>query len=115
MILGEPASKANSRRLIPAGRRGPARIIKSAKALDYVASARLQLARQRCWPFLTGDLRFTATLYYASRRPDLDASVLLDVLQGCVYENDRAVKEIHLYHAIDKKRPRAHVVVEVIG
>ncbi len=61
---------------------------------------------------LEGSLRFTAYLYYTSERPDLDASLLLDALQGRIYRNDRAVRELHLYHALDKRSPRAVVLVE---
>ena len=125
-ILGQPCSKANSRRLVQiAGR--PA-FIKSAEALAYERSALPQIpraARQR----LQGKLRLTAWIYYVSERPDLDASLIRDVLQdryaktkrgsrvlvqAGVYLNDRQVREEHYYHAIDKKNPRAEIEVELI-
>ncbi len=117
-ILGEPASKANSRKLVSFGDRPG--IIKSDKALGYEADALLQIpvsARQ----MLTGDVMVLITIFYASRRPDLDESVILDVLQAKkekgvvvrtgVYVNDRQVKEKHVYWRIDKKNPRAVITV----
>lgn len=107
-IPGEPCSKANSRRLVTFGKR-PASI-KSKKALAYEHTAKRVLRPIK--PLLEGDLIMTATLYYASRRPDLDESVVMDVLQGIVYINDRQIKAKHIYHALDKKNPRAEVVIE---
>ena len=105
-ILGEPASKSNARRLVRFGTR--VRSIKSAKALKYASDAR----RQAPQLMLEGNLKFSATLFYSSLRPDLDASVLLDALQDKTYGNDRQIKEIHLIHAIDRKNPRAEIVIE---
>jgi Holliday junction resolvase RusA-like endonuclease len=107
-IVGEPASKANSRRLVTIG--GRARFIKSQKALDYVASLREQVRPMQ--PLLTGDIRMTAHVYYASRRPDLDVSLILDALQGIAYTNDRQVKEQHLHHHLDRDNPRAVISLE---
>lgn len=124
-ILGEPASKANSRKLVKFGDR-PA-IIKSSKARDYERDAAPQIpatARQ----MLTGPLRVTLRVFYASERPDLDESVILDVLQakykridgervllarGC-YINDRQVREKHVYHGIDRANPRAEIRIEAL-
>ena len=128
-ILGEPASKANSRQLVTFGRgeaKRPA-IIKSKKALDYERDALLQVpARARA--MLAGPVRITLRIFYASERPDLDESVVLDVLQARykragaervlvqrgVYANDRQVREKHVYHAIDRANPRAEIEVEPI-
>ena len=54
------------------------------------------------------------TIYYQNRRPDLDESLILDLMQGMIYENDRSVKEKHIYHGIDKENPRAEIEVNVI-
>ena len=107
-ILGEPASKANSRRVVRIG--GMSRLIKSAKALSYS-----DMFKQQCpvLPVLmTGDLVVTMHIYYASRRPDLDESLILDLLQGCVYLNDRQVKERHTYWHLDKLTPRSEILIE---
>jgi Holliday junction resolvase RusA-like endonuclease len=108
IIFGEPASKANSRRVVRYG--GVSRLIKSAKALSYSDMFKQQLAPMP--ELFTGDLRVTMYIYYASRRPDLDESLILDLLQGLVYENDRQVKERHIYWGLDKEQPRAEIVVE---
>ena len=117
-IYGEPASKANSRKLVTIGRGKFARprLIKSAKALAYVDGLREQAAlAMRGHALLTGRLRLTATIYYASERPDLDGSLILDGLQGIVYANDRQVREQHWIHALDREMPRAVVLVEEVG
>lgn len=122
-IHGEPASKANSRQIVTIGAR-PA-VIKSKKARDYERDALRQIppaARQ----MLVGPVRVTLRIYYASERPDLDESVVLDVLQARfngkgeqrkmvqpgVYVNDRQVREKHVFHRIDRANPRAEIVVE---
>ena len=81
-ILGEPASKANSREMATIGRGDTRRTIlrKSDKALGYETDALRQIppaARQR----LEGPLRVTLRIWYASERPDLDESLILDILQ----------------------------------
>ena len=52
-----------------------------------------------------------AHVFYASERPDLDPSLILDALQGRVYANDRAVREMHLFHHIDRENPRAELTL----
>lgn len=135
-IKGEPASKANSREwVIPKAKAGepPRKPImkKSDKAIEYERSATMQIphtAKQ----MLTGPLRMTIYIFYATERPDLDESVVLDVLQAKytsakeakkngkprelirrgVYLNDRQVRERHVYHGIDSKNPRAEIEIE---
>lgn len=110
IIFGEPASKANSRRVVRYG--GTSRLIKSAKALSYS-----DVFRQQCKPLatlMTGDLRVTMHIFYASRRPDLDESLILDLLQGLVYVNDRQVKERHCYWGLDPDNPRSEIIIEKI-
>jgi Holliday junction resolvase RusA-like endonuclease len=103
-ILGEPASKANSRRWTGKF------FIKSEKALNYA-----KMFEDQCPlldPMMDGDLRVTIKIWYASRRPDLDASLIFDLMQGYIYENDRQLKEQHLYWGLDKENPRAEITVE---
>jgi Holliday junction resolvase RusA-like endonuclease len=110
IIFGEPASKANSRRVVRFG--SMSRLIKSQKALNYSDTF-----RQQCQPLavlMTGDLRVTLHIYYASRRPDLDESLILDLMQGLIYENDRQVKERHAYWGLDPENPRAEILIEKI-
>lgn len=110
VIAGEPASKANSRKVVRFGSR--LAIIKSKKALQYVARAALQVRQVE--PLLQGRLRADITIFYASERPDLDASVIFDCLQGRVYKNDRQVREQHLIQRIDKRNPRAEITITEI-
>lgn len=121
-ILGEPASKANQRKIVTFGDR-PA-LIKSDKARRYERDALRQIppvARLR----LEGPIEVEIRIWYASERPDLDESVVLDVLQdrwsgrgedrrlvqAGVYRNDRQVRRKLVEHAIDRANPRAEVVV----
>jgi hypothetical protein len=110
IIFGEPASKANSRRVVRYG--GVSRLIKSAKALSYS-----DVFKQQCGKLptlMTGDLKITLHIFYASRRPDLDESLILDLMQGLIYENDRQVKEKHCYWGLDPENPRAEIIIEKI-
>lgn len=111
VILGEPASKANSRQLVRLGNR-PA-FIKSAKARAYEHAARLQLIAMRLEP-IARPVKVTLRIFYRTQRPDLDESVVLDVLQGHAYENDRQVREKHVFHAIDRENPRTVFHVEAL-
>ena len=117
-ILGEPASKANSRRLVKFGTRLAS--IKSTKALNYEQSTLSQIP-ESAKLMLEGELRADIQIYYASNRPDLDCSVLLDCLQAKykkgelvrkgIYVNDRQIREMHIYHGIDKDNPRAEIEI----
>ncbi|CAG9258494.1 Crossover junction endodeoxyribonuclease RuvA [Paraburkholderia unamae] len=136
VIRGEPASKANSREIVTRRYRDEAgqvrtrpQSIKSDKARDYERAALLQIPAA-CRVRLTGPVRVTIRIFYATERPDLDESVVLDVLQdryakrdpkskkprelvqAGIYRNDRQVRERHVYHAIDRANPRAEIVVE---
>lgn len=130
-IIGEPASKANSRKLVQmtvagTGRKRPASI-KSDKARAYEAAALIQIpARARVR--IEGPVSVTMRIFYASERPDLDESVILDVMQDRyagkapnrhlthrgVYRNDRQVREKHIFHGIDRRNPRTEILVEPI-
>lgn len=109
-ILGEPASKANSRKMVLIG--GSPRLIKSQKALSYASAFKLQARAGR---LIEGDVAVHIKIWYASRRPDLDESLILDLLQGVAYENDRQVKEKHIYWGLDKENPRCEIRVEPIS
>lgn len=111
VIFGEPASKANSRKMVHIGGR-PA-FIKSEKALSYLGSFMQQVKAQIKVPPAQGFVRVELVIHYASRRPDLDESVILDALQGYAYLNDRQVRQRHAYWALDKDCPRA--VVRVVS
>ncbi|MBB3258203.1 Holliday junction resolvase RusA-like endonuclease [Paraburkholderia bannensis] len=137
VILGEPASKANSRKIVKIA--GKTRSVKSEKALGFEAMALPQIP-PRARVQMTCPVSVTLRIFYASERPDLDESVVLDVMQdryasekltpmqkACgvkakrvlvqrgVYVNDRQVREKHVYHAIDRNNPRTEVVVEPLS
>lgn len=126
-VLGQAASKANSRQLVKLGSR--IRSIKSAAALAFEAGMLRQIpvpARQ----MLTGPCGVRLRMFYASQRSDLDESVVLDCLQARyalikrangsrekrllqkgVVINDRQFKQKHVYHAIDAGNPRVEITV----
>ena len=105
VVKGEPASKANQRRLVLRGNKPM--FIKSSKALSYAESFSLQV--RPLAELLEGPLRADIWVYYATQRPDLDESLILDLLQGKVYLNDRQVRERHVYHYIDRENPRVEI------
>lgn len=106
-IEGEPASKANSRKLVMIkGRMIP---IKSQKALNYVKAFQKQIPKID--PLTEEYVKVEMMIYYASRRPDLDESLILDCMQNYVYYNDRQVKEKHIYWGLDKENPRTIIRV----
>lgn len=109
-IEGEPASKANSRRIVKRGNRMAS--IKSAKALNYSDTFRAQLPPYPM-PYI-GDVKIEVDVWYASRRPDLDISLILDLLQGHAYVNDRQVKEQHARWHLDPERPRCVIVITAL-
>jgi asparagine synthetase B (glutamine-hydrolysing) len=128
VIFGEPCSKANSRQLVTNKQTSKTMFIKSKKALAYVDAFKIQCPQVD--PPLTDDLKVTIKIFYASRRPDLDESVILDcmqtemskkikgkdrlVLRKNIYHNDRQVKEKHIYWALDRDNPRAEITVETL-
>lgn len=128
-ILGQPASKANSRQIVKFGKRNA--IIKSKEARQFMDDARRQVP-PKCRVRLQGPVAVVLHLHYMTERPDLDESIVLDALQDHyvllylpngakrrelaqpgVYVNDRQVREKHVYHHIDRDRP--HVDVEIFS
>ncbi len=124
-ILGQACSKANSRQIVTIAGRPSS--IKSKEARAYERDALRQIpapARRR----LEGPVKVTMTIFYASERPDLDESLVLDILQdrytgsgevrqlvqAGVYRNDRQVRHKDIRHAIDRTNPRTEIVVEAL-
>jgi hypothetical protein len=126
-VLGECASMKNSRRIVTSRATGKPMSIKSAKSMSFFHSAALQIPNLP-QPFET-PVKVTMTIYYASERPDLDESVLLDAMQSttvgvgkqkiivrsAVFTNDRLVRWKDIRHGIDAKNPRAEIVVETLA
>ena len=107
IIYGEPASKANSRKIVNFGKRMG--VIKSQKARDYEKDFAKQCPTLE--NLIENDVKVELIIYYASRRPDLDESVILDCMQGKVYVNDRQVKRKIVYWGLDRDTPRTHIRV----
>jgi hypothetical protein len=107
LVSGEPASKSNSRQLVTI--KGRPAFIKSKKARDYVTSFEQQAPQLK--PLIEDDVVVEMTIYYASRRPDLDESVILDAMQGKIYANDRQVKRKIINWGLDRENPRAEIKV----
>lgn len=121
-ILGECASMKNSRQIVKRGNHRAS--IKSRKALAYEQMAAMQIPAEKR-VMMTGPLKVTIRLFYRTERPDLDEAAILDVLQSRYHEgylilsgviiNDRQIREKHVYHGIDKERPRAEIVLESLA
>ena len=109
-IFGEPASKANSRKLVYNPRTKKPMFIKSQKARKYEKDFQLQC--RKLPELITDDVCVTATIFYATRRPDLDESVILDCMQGYIYVNDRQVKKKVITWGLDRDNPRSEIQVE---
>jgi Holliday junction resolvase RusA-like endonuclease len=87
----------NSKRIVTVGRgrHAKTRVIKSDRALAYSEDVLKQVGFLR--EPLRGPIRFTAWMYYHDDRKDLDAALLIDLLQKRVYANDNQIVEIHLH------------------
>lgn len=114
VIKGEPASKANSRIHVMWGDRPGS--IKSHKARSFAAEFRRQCPKLEN-PF-TGDVEVEMTIWYASRRPDLDESLILDLLQfdkktgtNYVIVNDRQIKRRVTNWGLSPRNPRVELTV----
>lgn len=107
-IDGEPASKSNSRKLVTI--KGRPAFIKSEKARNYVKAFQQQCPNLDDVMF-EEDVEVRAKIYYRTRRPDLDESVILDAMQGLIYKNDRQVKRKVIEWGLDKEHPRAEIIV----
>jgi len=108
MILGEPASAKNQRRIVQVG--GKPRLIKSKKALDYAKSFEAQCPVLP--ELITTDVSLRLDVWYGSRRPDLSAcDLIMDLLQGHVYKNDRQVKATMSIWNLDRENPRCLIRV----
>lgn len=113
-VKGELMSKSNSRIITSFG--GRPRLIKKPKAIHYVEASMWQIKSQlRSHRTFENPVRMTITVYYKDRRPDLDVSLIQDILEKCeIYKNDRLVHEIHAYKKFDKEDPRLTVRIEEI-
>lgn len=116
-LPGQPYSKANSRQLVTFN--GRMRSIKSKNALEYVNACFIPVRRAiNAQGHLTYNVpvRLTAVVYYKTKRPDLDESLIMDILEKYeVYENDRLIHEKRIYKRFDKDNPRTEILVEPLS
>ena len=105
-IFGECQSKANSRQIVFI--KGSPRVIKSKRALAFQKAIDEQVPKRE---LLEGHLRADIKIFYKDRRPDLDASLVLDGLQDKWYKNDRQIICINCERYLDKELPRVQVTV----
>jgi Holliday junction resolvase RusA-like endonuclease len=110
-IFGHVQSKANSRKIIMLNGR-PASI-KSKSALQFVSDFSKQCPQLS--PIFEGDVMVEMTIWYPSRRNDLDESLVMDCLQGRVLRNDRQIKSKRIEWALDPANPRVDIRVSLIG
>tara|TARA_B100001287_G_scaffold271276_2_gene271317 strand:- start:4800 stop:5252 length:453 start_codon:yes stop_codon:yes gene_type:complete len=110
IVYGEPASKANSRKIVHFGKRMG--VIKSQKARDYEKNFAEQCPQLE--NLIETNVKVELIIYYASRRPDLDESVVLDCMQGKIYVNDRQVKQKIVYWGLDRNAPRTHIRISTL-
>ncbi|MDE1905954.1 MAG: hypothetical protein KGH75_05830 [Rhodospirillales bacterium] len=123
VIHGQAASKANSRKLVVI--HGRPASIKSDAARNFERLATLQIPAQ-AKRMLTCRVAVVLRMFYRTELPDLDESIVLDVMQAKyktledgqrvlirsgVYVNDRQVRERHTYHGVDPQCPRVEVEV----
>ncbi len=117
VIAGEPSSKANSRRVVVHQKTGRHMFIKSKPAMAYVKSFKEQITRKRASAknykevgVLECKLVMVCEVYYKTERKDLDVSLICDCLEtNGVIKNDRLIREMHLYHYLDKEFPRSEI------
>lgn len=60
---------------------------------------------------LTGDVGVVFDVYSATKKPDLDELVILDLLEEKAFKSTRQVKVKLVRHHIDKKNPRTCIQV----
>lgn len=110
MIHGNLASKSNSRQLVWSG--GKPRFIKSPQAFRFIDDFKEQ--QELLKPLFQDDVMLIATVFYSSRRPDLDDTLFCDCLQGAVIANDRQIRAKVLSAQIDSLDPRVEFTVRLL-
>ncbi len=118
IITGQLVSLKNRRRMFKSPKSGKMFPAKSADAERYLRDFCFQVPqeyRNLRLGSLKEPLRMVATVYYESRRSDLDVGLLMDCLQVAgVIRNDRDIIEQFLYSAVDAANPRVELSLELI-
>ncbi len=123
-VPGKLVSMKNSRRLLKNRRNGKMFSAKSEEAVNYTQEFRFRwfnvvrwMKGERFEPLgsLESPLRAHISVFYPSRRSDLDCALVYDCLQQFgVIANDRFIVEKHEFLHIDKENPRVEITVEEI-
>lgn len=84
------------------------RVMTSPEARAYKDAVRL-LTRI---DMISGPVAVNVSVYRPAKRGDLDnyLKIMLDALQGVLYEDDRQITEIHAFRYDDKDNPRVELV-----
>jgi len=104
-IKGQVPSKSNSYKI--GGFNGRCTMYKGGDLKAYESLFLVQLPKPK--ELIDVPFKFTAKVYFRSRRSDLDNSlkIILDCLQlGKVVKNDNLCYEIHIEKGVDKENPR---------
>ena len=91
------------------------RNILSTKYRDAKVSIALETRTQWKNEPLSEDVTLNIMQYFGdNRKRDIDAylKILLDSMEGVVFENDCQVTEMHVYKQVDKDNPR--VVIQIL-
>lgn len=108
VVLGQLYSMKNTRQTAH---------IKNRKALAFERDFAYQVKpeHRKNLGSLTEPLRAIVTVFYPSRRQDLDCALLYDCLQANgIVANDRYIIEKHEFAEVDPKNPRVEITVEEI-
>lgn len=109
-IPGQLPSMKNRRRIVGTRRNRPM-LIKSQDAMDY-EQAFLAAVPKKARIAYAGPVSVKARIWYQSRRSDLSAEFLFDLLQKSgVILNDRQVQHLEAFKGLDPERPRVHLSV----
>lgn len=92
------------------------RMVVSAEAKAYKEQAGW-LARAAGAELLTGDVSLTVRVYRPAKRGDLDNAIkiLIDSMQGILYENDSQIVRIVAERYDDKHNPRVEVEAAAVS
>lgn len=115
-VLGNLVSMKNNK--IQSVKHGRAFSFKNPAVAAYERDFRLQVpseCRGRLLGSLTVPLRAMITVFYRSRRSDLDCALVYDCLQSAgVIADDRYIIEKHEYAHVDRENPRVEILIEAL-
>ena len=109
-VPGQLPSMKNRRRIVGT-KRGRPMLIKSADAMTY-EQVFLAAVPAKARIGYEGPVSVKARIWYQSRRSDLSAEFLFDLLQKAgVILNDRQVQHLEAWKGLDPEMPRVHLTV----